>query len=178
VPHSPLNPFELPDDPGAGYRNLVDMVTHIDTMSNLLVSYGFLQGINLLMLMARVMKMLKFQPRLALVTNTFASGWVDLTHFFSVFMMFMTMMAVAAHVQFGSVIEEVSTMTKSFNYMFIMLLGEFTFTEFYQEDVALTWIDQAAISIFVTFTPVFFTLLLINFLLGIVGDAFGVGPNR
>jgi len=69
-------------------------------------------------------------------------------------------------------------MTKSFNYMFIMLLGEFTFTEFYQEDVALTWIDQAAISIFVTFTPVFFTLLLINFLLGIVGDAFGVGPNR
>ena len=86
MPHSPLNPFELPDDPGAGYRALVDMVAQIDTMSNLLVLYGFLQGINLLMLMARVMKMLKFQPRLALVTNTFASGSVDLAHFFSVFM--------------------------------------------------------------------------------------------
>jgi len=53
------------------------------------------------------MKMLKFQPRLALVTNTFAAGWVDLTHFFAVFMMFLTMMAVAAHVQFGSSVEEV-----------------------------------------------------------------------
>jgi hypothetical protein len=69
-------------------------------------------------------------------------------------------------------------MTKSYNYMFMMLLGEVTFKEFYQEDVSKTWIDQAAISIFVAFVPLLFTLLLINFLLGIVGDAFGVGPDR
>ena len=56
-------------------------------------------------------------------------------------------------------------MTKSYNYMFIMLLGGVTFTEFYQEDVSKTWIDQAAIAIFVTFVPVFFAMLLINFLL-------------
>jgi len=39
-------------------------MAEIDTMSNLLVVYGFLQGINLLLLLVRVMKKLKFQPRL------------------------------------------------------------------------------------------------------------------
>jgi len=84
VPKEVFNPWELPDNP-VGYEGLTDIVSQIDLMANLLVLYGFLQGINLLLLMARVMKLLKFQPRLAIVTNTVASSALDLAHFGFIF---------------------------------------------------------------------------------------------
>jgi hypothetical protein len=172
TPKKPFKPWELSDD-SAGYEGLTEIVDEINTMSDMLVFYGFLQGVNLLLLMARVMKMLKFQPRLAIVTNTVAGAWLDLAHFGGIFMIFLAMMSVMAHIQFGDQVEETSTMLESFIVVFIMLLGGSTGTEFLQPNSVKSVIDEIALGIFYSFMPVFFVLLLLNFLLGILGDSFG-----
>ena len=120
-----------------------------------------------------IMKMLKFQPRLAIVTNTVTGAWLDLAHFGAIFTVFLVMMSVVAHVQFGGKVEETSTMMDSFNLLFIMLLGGSTGTEFLAKNEVKTFGDELAIGIFYTFMPVFFVLLMLNFLLGILGDSFG-----
>lgn len=172
TPKKPYRPWELPDD-SSGYEALTGIVDEINTMSNTLVFYGFLQGVNLLLLLVRVMKMLKFQPRLAIVTNTVSGAWLDLAHFGFIFIIYLSMMAVVAHIQFGSNVEETSTMLESFILVFIMLLGGSSGTEFLQPNAVKSFAEELAAGIFYSFMPIFFVLLLLNFFLGILGDSFG-----
>jgi hypothetical protein len=172
VPRKPYMPWQLPEDT-TGYHGLTEIVDEIDTMSHLMVTYGFLQGINLLLLLVRMMKMLKFQPRLAIVTNTLVGASLDLAHLGVIFGVFTVMTAVAAHIQYGARLEVFSTVVKSLIELFVMVLGESTGGDILQEGYELTVVEKLSAAIFYTFIPVFFILLLLNFLLGVLGDAFG-----
>ena len=172
VPRKPYMRWELPED-STGYDDLTQIVDQVDVMSNWMVVYGFLQGVSLLMLIMRLVKMLKFQPRLAIVANTISGASLDLAHFGIIFITFLMATAVVAHIQYGHNVEGFSTVLESVTLILIIVLGGDSGKDLLQPGVFLQPVEKVSIVIFYTFIPVFFICLLLNFILGILSDAFG-----
>ena len=84
VPKRPKYGWELPED-DRGYVNLIKLYHEIDIMTTLSVAYNLITGINLLLLFIRFLLLLKFQPRLAIITHTLERASLDVFHFLFVF---------------------------------------------------------------------------------------------
>ena len=67
--------------------------------------YFALNGINILLLIARILKLMDFQPRLGVVTRSLWLAGPDLIHFFIVATMVFIGYAMMAHLIFGNVIQ-------------------------------------------------------------------------
>ena len=117
LPSRPKYNWELAEDT-RGYEDLSLMYEEINTMSNLQITYNLITGINLLMLFVRFLLLLKFQPRLAIITKTFERSTVDILHFLVVYIIFMAMAAVLGNTMFGHSIECVSSVPSAFELLF------------------------------------------------------------
>lgn len=71
--------------------------------------YFALNGINILLLIARLLKLMDFQPRLGVVTRSLWLAGPDLIHFAIVAGMVFVGYAMMAHLIFGNVIEKFAT---------------------------------------------------------------------
>ena len=90
VPQRPQYAWELPED-DSGYVSLIKMYENIDAMRTLSVAYNLITGINLLIMFVRFLLLLKFQPRLAIITRTLERASVDVFHFLFMYFVLMIM---------------------------------------------------------------------------------------
>uniref|UniRef100_A0A6S8IGD5 Polycystin cation channel PKD1/PKD2 domain-containing protein n=1 Tax=Dunaliella tertiolecta TaxID=3047 RepID=A0A6S8IGD5_DUNTE len=146
----------------ADFTGLIDVIETLDL-------YFALGGINILLLMVRMLKLMDFQPRLGVVTRSLWLAGPDLIHFAFVFFMVFVGYAMLAHLIFGNAIEKFQTFDNSVNTCFEILLGEISVNEQLRDLGGLQAIAGAFF--FWTYMLLVFMVLL-NFLLAIIVDAF------
>jgi hypothetical protein len=120
----------------------------------------------MVLLMARVLKNLDFQPKLGLITQTIGEAWSDLYHFGIICMLVLGIYMFQSYYLFGNSIEDFSDLWSSFNTCFNMLMGN---NDHNAEILALRPI-AGVIFIYTFILIVFFVLL--NILLAILVDAY------
>lgn len=96
----------------------------LDRLVELLAWYYALNGINILLLILRLLKLMDFQPRLGVVTRSLALAGPDLLHFCLVCGMVFVGYAMMAHLIFGNSVAGFSTFGKAVDTCFEILLGE------------------------------------------------------
>jgi len=149
---------------GSLFLEMKDLVTYLQL-------YMTLSGINIILMLARILKLMDFQPRLGVITHTLALATADLMHFFVIFIMIFMGYAFIGHVIFGYASVHFSDMTASVNSLFQNLLGDITyFMEDFKQQTGLTFV--VAMIYFYSFN-IFVFMILFNFLLAIICDAFG-----
>ena len=79
--------------------------SHLQTLVHRLSWYYAINGVNILLLIARILKLMDFQPRLGVVTRSLALAGPDLIHFVLVCGMVFIGYAMMAHLIFGNTIE-------------------------------------------------------------------------
>ena len=104
-------------------------------------------------------------------SRTLALATADLAHFFVIFAFVFVGYAFIGHVIFGYASEHFSDMTSSINSLFMNLLGDITY---FMEDLKnltgmIFWVGMIY---FYTYN-IFVFMILFNFLLAIICDAFG-----
>ena len=77
----------------------------LQTLVHRLSWYYAINGVNILLLIARILKLMDFQPRLGVVTRSLALAGPDLIHFVLVCGMVFIGYAMMAHLIFGNTIE-------------------------------------------------------------------------
>jgi len=172
VPSRPKYNWELAEDTH-GYEDLLLMYEEINMMSNLQITYNLITGINLMLLFVRFLLLLKFQPRLAIITKTFERSTIDIFHFLFVYMIFMAMAAVLGNTMFGHSIECVSSIPRAFELLFLLLIGATSFSEFVPEGLVGNEFDLFFRIFYCGLIPVMFQWILFEFFVAILGDAFG-----
>ena len=172
VPSRPKYNWELAEDTH-GYEDLLLMYEEINMMSNLQITYNLITGINLMLLFVRFLLLLKFQPRLAIITKTFERSTIDIFHFLFVYMIFMAMAAVLGNTMFGHSIECVSSIPRAFELLFLLLIGATSFTEFVPEGLVGNEFDLFFRVFYCGLIPLMFQWILFEFFVAILGDAFG-----
>ena len=88
------------------------LISH--SIHHTLQRYFALNGINILLLIARILKLMDFQPRLGVVTRSLWLAGPDLIHFFIVASMVFIGYSMMAHLIFGNVIEVRAMKSASF----------------------------------------------------------------
>ena len=83
----------------------LDVCVVVQYLVNKLAWYYALNGINILLLIGRVLKRMDFQPRLGVVTRSLALAGPDLIHFCLVCGMVFVGYAMMAHLIFGNTIQ-------------------------------------------------------------------------
>jgi len=140
-------------------RDLIDMLNW----------YFALNGINILLLIARVLKLMDFQPRLGVVTRSLWLAGPDLIHFAIVAGMVFVGYAMMAHLIFGNAIQEFSTFGESVNTCFEILLGNIDVNDQLRN---LGGLQSVAGALFFWSYELLVFMVLLNFLLAIIVDAF------
>jgi hypothetical protein len=108
-----------------GYHAFSNLQFLVQTLS----WYYALNGINILLVIARILNLMHFQPRLGVVTRSLLLAGPDLLHFTVVAGIVFVGYAMMAHVIFGNVIEKFSSFRQSIDTCFEMLLGEISINE-------------------------------------------------
>lgn len=118
-----------------------------------------------IMIMFRFFQAFKAQPRLAVVTNTITRSFKDLVHFLVVFVVVVFAYSVAAMFLFGHRLLQFSELGTSLNTCFLVVIGDFDFSEMAAEHpfTATLW--------FWTFI-ILVSLIMLNMLLAIIMDIY------
>ena len=133
--------------------------------------YMTLSGLNIMLILGRILKLMDFQPRLGVITHTLALATSDLIHFFVIFAMIFMGYAFTGHVIFGYASSHFADITASVNSLFQNLLGDITyFMEDFKTSNGIYF--YLAMIYFYSFN-IFVFMILFNFLLAIICDAFG-----
>eukprot|EP00879_Flechtneria_rotunda_P008905 GHRR01009325.1.p1 GENE.GHRR01009325.1~~GHRR01009325.1.p1 ORF type:complete len:543 (+),score=191.85 GHRR01009325.1:394-2022(+) len=110
---------------GTGLRDVWSAISQLEAGISVLNWYYALNGISILLLIARLLRAMDFQPRLGVVTRALKLAAPDLMHFFlvagSVFICYCMM----GFLIFGNSLPWFATFGSSINTCFEMLLGEF-----------------------------------------------------
>merc|ERR1719261_2060923 len=91
-----------------------------------------------IVIMLRLFKAFAAQPRLALVTRTLSTASVDVAHFGIVFFAIFFSYAVMANALFGREMDSFSTIGRSTNTCFRVLMGDFDVSEMQQVGRVMT----------------------------------------
>ncbi|MEW5311378.1 MAG: hypothetical protein WDW38_003099 [Sanguina aurantia] len=142
---------------------------------DLLNLYFVLNGINILLLIARVLMRMDFQPRLGVVTRSLRLAGPDLLHFAMVAGMVFIGYAMMAHLIFGNAVEAFQTFGSSINCCFEILLGNIDVNK---ELRALGGLQSAAGALFFWSYELLVFMVLLNFLLAIIVDAFSETKDK
>ena len=81
------------------------MYRDLDIMTTLSVTDSSITGINLILLFVRFLLLLKFQPRLAIITKTLERASVDVAHFLMIYFVLLAIAAVLGNAMFGASVE-------------------------------------------------------------------------
>jgi hypothetical protein len=167
--------WQLPTDE-SGMIKLGESMTTIRELSDLLTLYFCTTGISLLLMIARSLKMVDFQRHLDLTVRTLERSGVDLIHFLVIFFYTLLCSSMVGIVMIGSMEESLSTFEKAFNFHFELLIGEsvgILAALFADGSVVRSEAEYFTLVIYSFGVPTFILFVLLNLILGIVGDAFG-----
>ncbi|PNW70325.1 hypothetical protein CHLRE_17g715300v5 [Chlamydomonas reinhardtii] len=131
--------------------------------------YFALNGINILLLIARVLKLMDFQPRLGVVTRSLWLAGPDLCHFAIVAGMVFVGYAMMGHLIFGNAIPAFATFGDAINTCFEILLGNIDVNSDLR---ALGGLQSVAGALWFWSYELLVYMVLLNFLLAIIVDAF------
>jgi hypothetical protein len=156
-------------DNGSGMVSMWHDFTDLQDLIDMLNWYFALNGINILLLIARILKLMDFQPRLGVVTRSLWLAGPDLIHFFIVATMVFIGYSMMGHLIFGNVIDAFATFGDSVNTCFIILLGTIDVNNDLR---ALPGLQNVAGALFFWSYELLVFMVLLNFLLAIIVDAF------
>jgi hypothetical protein len=169
------NRWELENDE-SGIEALGEMILTINELSDFLVLYFCVQGIALLLMVARLLKLFDFQKHLDITVKTLARSGIDILHFMLIFFYTLVCTSMVAHLMLGSMYESFATVEQAFNFHFEIIIGESVdvFADLLTDrSVVRTDIEYVTLVFYSFFSPVLIIFVMINMVLGIVADAFG-----
>ena len=167
--------WQLPTDE-EGLRLLGESMTTIQHLSDLLTLYFFVSGVSLLLMVARSLKMVDFQRHLDLTVRTLSRSSLDLVHFLIIFFITLGMSTMVGHLMLGPNEEALSNLDLGFNFHFELMLGssiDILAKLFADRTIVRSDVEYFALCIYSFGVPIFLLFVLLNLILGIVGDAFG-----
>ena len=162
-----MSKLKIPNE----FPEMGDMFLEMKNLVDYMQLYMTLSGINIILILGRILKLMDFQPRLGVITHTLSLAFADLMHFFIIFIMIFMGYAFIGHVIFGFQSVHFSDMTHSTNSLFQNLLGDITyFLDDFKNATGITFF--VGMIYFYSFN-IFVFMILFNFLLAIICDAFG-----
>eukprot|EP00899_Mesostigma_viride_P029525 jgi/Mesvir1/9758/Mv12215-RA.4 len=149
------------------FREVMDIVHFMDR-------YVFLHGINVVLMLIRVLKLTEFHPRLGVVTRTISRAANDIAHFLIIAAVVFTTFSYLALLLFGYRIEQYSSLRAALWTSFLMLTGEVGVAE--QLNDLEGW-KLVSAWIFLWLFIIVIHLLLLNFFLSFIIDALSEHMN-
>ncbi|GBG28878.1 Polycystic kidney disease 2-like 2 protein [Hondaea fermentalgiana] len=150
-----------------GMNEMLSFMVLSNQMSDQMGIYTALNGAALVLMVFRVLKVLDFQQRMGLVTRTISNAAVDLAHFAVLFFVVFSLYGSLAYIIFGSAIVGFSTLPRSLNSCFSILLGDISVI-----DELLVHPNVGAAVIFYYSFIFLAYFILMNILLAILVEAF------
>jgi hypothetical protein len=140
-------------------------VSDLETEIQYAYNFRMIQALYPLVIMARLFKAFGSQPRLAVVTRTLWSAWIDLFHFLIIFASVFFTYTVAGVVLFGRDTASFTTLARAMITCFRAMFGDFDWEELRK---------VGRLDAFLWFLPfmVLIVLILLNMLIAIVMDAY------
>jgi len=135
------------------------------------VTKRYLAAFYPIILMLRLFKAFDAQPRLAVVTRTISSGFVDFAHFLLVFLAVFLSYAVMGHVLFGCENDEFSSLDRAVDTCFQVLMGNFDMAVFQMMGRFYAFLWFASYMTLVL-------LIMLNMLLALVMDTYAVVKSQ
>lgn len=120
-----------------------------------------------LCIMVRFFKAFRGQPRLAVLSTTFAMCCQEVMYFFVIFVVIFSNFVVTGFLLFNSQIEEWSTLAKATNECFKILMGEFEFAAMYS-------VHPFAASLWFWSFMVFVLLITLSMLLAVILETYSI----
>ncbi|KAG2454830.1 hypothetical protein HYH02_000662 [Chlamydomonas schloesseri] len=157
-------------------QQAAEMFSRVDSMYQTLVLYGFLQGLVLAMLVVRWLLYLSFQPRLSIISGTIVMALPDLCHLAIVVAVSAVMFAAAASIVFGPSQLSFSGLDSALYVMlkYVLLADEDpSFKDLLNSSIDKTWPEWALAGLLYVLGPIFFVLILLIFVLGMLAWPFG-----
>ncbi|CAI5470656.1 unnamed protein product [Closterium sp. Yama58-4] len=155
--------------PPVGYEQaqaVYDSIRNLVQWRSILVS---LQGINVFLFLLRLLKLMDFQPRIAILTRTMVAAFPALVHFFLLWAIMFIGFSLYAYVVFGRTLEQFSTVAMSMVSCFLILINDNSTGYFFIQLEG--WNLTAAIIFWVAYISVM-VFVMLNVLIAIVVDAF------
>ncbi|PNH01163.1 hypothetical protein TSOC_012961 [Tetrabaena socialis] len=144
------------------------MFARVDDMYATLVTYNFLQGLVLAMVVLRWLHYISFQPRLSIIAGTLARALPDLLHFAVVVCICIMMFGAAAGLVFGSKIIQLSSFGESFYLVLKYVLlrdDDGVFKKLLQDNVSKSGVEWLLAGLLYVLSPIFFVFVISNFVL-------------
>eukprot|EP00271_Cylindrocystis_brebissonii_P006378 TRINITY_DN1913_c0_g1_i1.p1 TRINITY_DN1913_c0_g1~~TRINITY_DN1913_c0_g1_i1.p1 ORF type:complete len:1241 (+),score=218.25 TRINITY_DN1913_c0_g1_i1:529-4251(+) len=155
--------------PGTEFANAVNTFGQVQAMIDFHNYYFALQGINVLFMVLRILKLMDFQPRMGTVTRTIVQAGPDLLHFFILYFVLFGGFAMYGHLVFGRTIEEFCTIGLSMVTCFNALTGDTGVTaKLIQQE---GWELVAAVVFWWSYVMIM-VFIFLNLLLAIIVGAF------
>ena len=120
--------------------------------------------------------MVDFQRHLDLTVRTLSRSSLDLLHFIIIFFITLLLSMMMGHLMVGPTEESLSRLDLAFNLHFEFILGsslDILAKLFTDRSIVRSEIEYAALVIYSFGVPIFLLFILVNLILGIVGDSFG-----
>jgi len=106
------------------FEALVHMFHQTKVIFQFQNQYMTMNGLAIVIVMLRLLKVLDFQPKLGLITKTIAHALDDLIHFGVIFVLVIGVYTFQSYYLFGSSIQAFSSVGLAFNTNFNMLMGD------------------------------------------------------
>lgn len=156
----------LLDEGTAGRASAMDLHDSADQMVNFTIWYRVLVADAHILFMGRCFLALRYQPRLAVVTETLRAAAIDLFHFMIVLIPTFMAFAIAGNCMFGRRVEEFSTILSAVGTCFkIAMESEFDWQTLSEEDFWTTWTWVWTFLLLIV-------LLMLNMVLAIIMDVY------
>eukprot|EP00899_Mesostigma_viride_P021272 jgi/Mesvir1/29146/Mv18439-RA.2 len=154
---------------GADMRQLLEVFEKVRDISWVVGTYSFLAALNLLFLILRILKLTDFHPRLGIVTHTLTRAMNDIGHYLLVAGVLFLSFSAMAHLSFGTILFEFSTLLDAINTCFLMLIGEVGINDKLMKmeglQLAMGWV-------FFWLYIIIMYFILINFFIAFIIDSF------
>jgi hypothetical protein len=164
------------EDDLSGFDKLLADFHDFDAISTAFVVYFLLQGFNFALLLLRVMLTVRFHKKLNFTADTLSECGLELSHFLVLFFYTQIVMGMLSHLLFGLRVEDYSTLSQAvFSTMVLSFCGaydhhgEILHGEFH----VLGTLEQTASGVFLAVLVGLMFMVMNNFVLGIIGDAYG-----
>ncbi|GJP56726.1 hypothetical protein CLOM_g15778 [Closterium sp. NIES-68] len=152
-----------------GFQAAMGEYSDLQMLINWRSFYFALQGINLFLLMVRLLKLMDFQPYLGVITRSLALALPSLLHFFLLAFIVFFCFSLYGYLVFGGKMEQFSTLPESLFTCFLIILNENATAYFFERMHG--WDLVAGMLFFVAFI-LLLVFILFNFLIAIIVDAF------
>ncbi|KAK3237827.1 hypothetical protein CYMTET_52123 [Cymbomonas tetramitiformis] len=156
------------------FDRVLDTFNEMNFLTDFQVTYMMLNGLNSFFFIIRLLKVCDFQPRMGILTRTIAMAASDLYHFFLLLLLIFMGYSITGHLVFGTTLKQFSRLLDSGYTLFnLMVFGDNSMAQdlFLLIESHGTAMGIVALSFYASYAMLV-VLILLNFLLAIIVDAF------